>query len=100
MAKEIEARNKFGVEMLPSLHKKLREAALSRDRKIYEVLQDAIESYLKLEPNEPRRRIPKALRPYMEILAEVLESGDDEAIQIATAAIRFSRARLRPVERE
>lgn len=41
-----EKRKKFGMELLPSLHRRLKQRALDTNRQLWSVVQEAIQQYL------------------------------------------------------
>jgi hypothetical protein len=87
------------MELLPSLHRRLKEKALADDRKLYEVVQEAFEAYLgETVKAKPQRRIPARLRHYVELMEDILESGDDAAIRSATVAVDYAHEQLRPAD--
>lgn len=82
--------------MLPSLHKRLRVDAANRGMKFYEALQSAVEGYLSNGTVRPDYAVPKALRPYIEVLIQILASDDEIAINAATTVLDALRRRKAP----
>lgn len=70
-----EQRKKFGMELLPSLHKQLKQVALGRDIPLWQATQEAVRLYV--EPKSaPSQMFPVENAPWHEKLEFVLKSGD------------------------
>lgn len=85
-----EFRKKFGMELLPSLRKRLKQRAIENDRALYEVHEEAIRNWL----GDGQETVVKS--PYVAKLEKILDSGDQLAIDGVTANIDFFWDRLRP----
>jgi len=74
-----EKRKKFGMELLPTLHKRLKQTALNRDVPLWRATQDAVLGFLEPEADKsaPRQFSPEHLS-WHEKLEFVLLNGDTE----------------------
>ena len=89
-------RKKFGIEMSPELHKRLRALANDREIKLYEATEEAIEAYVGAKSLEPACEVPRRLQGYLSKLSKILASGDELAIDAVTKNVDLFLDRLRP----
>lgn len=77
-----ETRKKTGMEIRPSLLTKLKMRSLERGVPMWRIVQDAIEQYLGVEPEQDP--IPRHLWQYPEKFRQILASGHQLAITAVT----------------
>lgn len=87
-----EKRKKFGMEMLPRLHKQLKQFALEHDMKLYQATERAIEGLLGGVASAGPASLAPAQTKWNEKLSAILNSGHRIAIDAVTEnLIAFER---------
>lgn len=85
-----EKRKKFGMEMLPRLHKRLKQFALDRDMRLYQATEKAIEDLI--NDASPVKTASPTHAKWNEKLNAILNSGHKIAIDAVTEnLIAFER---------
>ena len=80
-----EQRKKFGMELLPSLHKKLKATALNKDIPLWAATQEAVEHYL--APNHIKAPSEKYKGAH-DLLQFILDNGTEDDIDWITGNLK------------
>lgn len=80
--------------LTPTMKRKVDREATARGIYNYELLQEVLDAYFGKVEAGPAADVPAEYRPYMDMLAEVLSSGNPNLIGLVVTPLEFARRQL------